>query len=435
MSTCSVRRLNGFRPVRRGLHISGAFCAIRSLSAAVVLLVFVTAAKAQLGTAEVQVIPPHPTTEDSIVLVLSGVWRDSCVPQAPKVDILGQQIRVTTSNASEVCPTVITPWQLNVPIGTLSFPGWYSVVVVHNGQPIGGIEFEVRTGKDEFPPPAVFGPVMGLTDDDGRFTAPLVPLMNAYLGGRLLDLDGEPIARQSVVLSPRDQHGRISGSVDGTVSIEVAVPSYVPVEVTEFTHVTLLFVTTVSVGDVYLCRAPDQEVCGALWRRITWDDFEGIPPEGADKEPEDAWIAIFLKHAPKRVQVWYDKAARKWKAKYTKIKVTNLLDKSRSWVLPGHKTAALLNHEQKHFDLNEVYRQLLQEALGKLEGEGDTQRDALKDLNKKVAETAARFEAEARKQQERYDKETDHGRNTEKQAEWDKRIAGWLVDPSTAPQP
>ncbi len=309
------------------------------------------------------------------------------------------------------------------------------MVVVHNGQPIGGIEFEVRTGKDEFPPPAVFGPIVGLTDDEGRFTALLAPLMTAYFSGRLLNLDGEPIARQSVVLSPRDARGRISGSVDGTFSIEVAVPGYVPVEVTEFTHLTLLFVTTVSVGDVHLCRAPDQEESGALWRGITWDDFEGTPPEGADKEPEAARIAIFLKYAPKRVQVWYDKAARKWKAKYTKIEVTNFMDKSQSWVLPGHKTAALLNHEQKHFDLNEVYRQLLQEALEKLEGEGDTQRDALKDLNKKVAETTAKFEAEAKKQQERYDKETDHGRNAEKQAEWDKRIAGWLADPSTAPQP
>lgn len=426
------RQLQGQASARS--HRARAASVALLLVAAVILAAWGGAAGSN-GAVEIEIIPPHPTTEDPIVLVLSGTWKDSCVPQAPEAMILGSQITITTSNPSEVCLTVLTPWQLAVPIGTLSSPGWYSVVVVHNGQPIGGIEFEVRTGKDGFPPPAVFGPVVGLTDDEGRFTAPLAPLMTAYFSGRLLDLDGEPIARQSVVLSPKDAHGRISGSVDGTFSIEVAVPGYVPVEVTEFTHLTLLFVTTVSVGDVHLCRALDQEESGALWRGITWDDFEGTPPEGADKEPEAARIAIFLKHAPKRVQVWYDKAARKWKAKYTKIEVTNFMDKSQSWVLPGHKTAALLNHEQKHFDLNEVYRQLLQEALEKLEGEGDTQRDALKDLNKKVAETTAKFEAEAKKQQERYDKETDHGRNAEKQAEWDKRIAGWLADPSTAPQP
>ncbi len=428
-------RVESLWAVRHGYSWLSLLSAVSSLLLAAGLLAVRLGGVAQLGTAEIQVLPPHPTTEDSIVLVLSGTWKDSCVPQAPEAMILGSQITVTTSNPGEICLMVLTPWQLAVPIGTLSSPGWYSVVVVHNGQPIGGIEFEVRTGKEGSSPPAMFGPIVGLTDDEGRFTALLGPLVTAYLSGRLLDLDGEPIARQSVVVSPKDAHGRISSSVDGTVSIEVAVPGYVPVEVTEFTHFTLLFVTTVSVGDVHLCRVPDQEESGALWRVITWDEFEGTPPEGADKEPEAARIAIFLKHAPKRVQVWYDKAARKWKAKYTKIEVTNFMDKFQSWVLPGHKTAALLNHEQKHFDLNEVYRQLLQEALEKLEGEGDTQRDALKDLNKKVAETTAKFEAEAKKQQERYDTETDHGRNAERQAEWDKRITGWLANPSTAPQP
>lgn len=435
MLTSSGWRVKALRSVRRRPDGPRLLRAALVLLPAAGLLAFRLGGMAQLGTAEIQVLPPHPTTEDSIVLVLSGTWKDSCVPQAPEAMILGSQITVTTSNPGGICLTVLTPWQLTVPIGTLSFPGWYSVVVVHNGQPIGGIEFEVRTGKDGSAPPAMLGPVVGVTDDEGRFTVALVTPMAAQFSGRLFDLDGEPIARQSVVLSPKDAHGRLSGSVDGIVSIEVAVPGYVPSEITEFTHVTFLFVTMVSVGDVCLCRAPDREESGALWRVITWDDFEGTPPEGADKEPEAARIAIFLKHAPKRVQVWYDRAARKWKAKYTRVEVTNFMDKSQSWVLPGHKTAALLNHEQKHFDLNEVYRQLLQAALEKLEGEGDTQRDALKDLNKKVADTTARFEAEAKRQQERYDTETDHGRNADKQAEWDERIAGWLADPSTSPQP
>ncbi len=435
MLTSSGWREKALRPVRRRLGELRFLCAVLVLLPAAGLLAFRLGGMAQLGTAEIQVLPPHPTTEDSIVFVLSGIWKDSCVPQAPKAMILGSQITVTTANPGEICLTVLTPWELTVPIGTLSSPGWYSVVVVHNGQPIGGIEFEVRTGEDGSPPPAMLGPVVGVTDDEGRFTVALVTPMAAQFSGRLFDLDGEPIARQSVVLSPKDAHGRLSGSVDGIVSIEVAVPGYVPVELTEFTGLTLLFVTMVSVGDVYLCRVPDREESRALWRVITWDDFEGTPPEGADKEPEAARIAVFLKHAPKKVQAWYDRTARKWKAKYTKIEVTNFMDKSQSWVLPGHRTATLLNHEQKHFDLNEVYRRLLQAALERLEGEGDSQGDALKDLNKKVAETTARFQAEVKKQQERYDTETDNGRNAEKQAEWDKRIAGWLADPSTAPQP
>lgn len=57
---------------------------------------------------------------------------------------LGREIPVTTANPTEACPMLFTPWRLTVPIGTLSSPGWYSVVLVHNGQPIGGKEFGIR---------------------------------------------------------------------------------------------------------------------------------------------------------------------------------------------------------------------------------------------------------------------------------------------------
>ncbi len=75
------------------------------------------------GAVEIEIIPSPPTTEDPTVLVLSGTWKDSCVPQAPEAMILGSQITITTSNPSEVCLTVLTPWQLAVLIGTLSSPG------------------------------------------------------------------------------------------------------------------------------------------------------------------------------------------------------------------------------------------------------------------------------------------------------------------------
>ena len=45
---------------------------------------------AQLGAAEVQILPEHPTEGSGIVLVMSGTWTDSCVPRLSDVRIAGK---------------------------------------------------------------------------------------------------------------------------------------------------------------------------------------------------------------------------------------------------------------------------------------------------------------------------------------------------------
>ena len=93
---------------------------------------------------EVEVNPPHPTSNDFITLTLSGVWCDSCVPRSPRAVVVGNTIMVYTTNKDAMCFPVLTPWELGVPLGKLP-PGRYSVLVIHNGQPIGGLEIlEVR---------------------------------------------------------------------------------------------------------------------------------------------------------------------------------------------------------------------------------------------------------------------------------------------------
>ncbi len=56
-------------------------------------------------------------------------------------------------------------------------------------------------------------------------------------------------------------------------------------------------------------------------------------------------------------------------------------------------------------------------------------------LNRKINEVFDKFDKKCDEVQKQYDKETDHGRNAEKQREWDKKISDWLTDPSKAPQP
>jgi hypothetical protein len=66
------------------------------------------------------------------------------------VSIVGHTIIVYTTNKDRACFAVVTPWELRVSLGKLS-PGRYSVLVIHNGRPIGGLElFEVRPAGPDF---------------------------------------------------------------------------------------------------------------------------------------------------------------------------------------------------------------------------------------------------------------------------------------------
>lgn len=114
------------------------------------------------------------------------------------------------------------------------------------------------------------------------------------------------------------------------------------------------------------------------------------------------------------------------------------MDRAKSWVLPQAKTQETLNHEQRHFDLNEVYRRLLELSLRKflgIEVSGATREEAEGKLKTMLNAVFERVIARCQEIQNRYDRETDHGRNLQKQREWDRWISEWLSDPFRAPQP
>jgi hypothetical protein len=53
---------------------------------------------AQIGRVAVQVQPANPTTQDAITLVLSGDWKDSCVPRVTGVKVAGGLITISTES-------------------------------------------------------------------------------------------------------------------------------------------------------------------------------------------------------------------------------------------------------------------------------------------------------------------------------------------------
>ena len=79
----------------------------------------------------------------------------------------------------------------------------------------------------------------------------------------------------------------------------------------------------------------------------------------------------------------------------------------------------MLQHEQGHFDLAELYARKLNKALKEYTFNAQT-------INKDVNSIYEKIMAEQHKAQNRYDLETDFSRNKSRQAMWSSKIANDL---------
>lgn len=83
----------------------------------------------------------------------------------------------------------------------------------------------------------------------------------------------------------------------------------------------------------------------------------------------------------------------------------------RSWVKPGKESYRLLEHEQLHFTLVELYARKIRKYLSGRFFYNSTYKEELSFLFK-------RFWQELRNDQKRYDEETNHSGNKIKQEDW-----------------
>ncbi|HTN17029.1 MAG TPA: hypothetical protein VL092_05055 [Chitinophagaceae bacterium] len=96
------------------------------------------------------------------------------------------------------------------------------------------------------------------------------------------------------------------------------------------------------------------------------------------------------------------------------IKMYCSFDKSRSWCLPGSRNERTLAHEQRHFDITalsacDLYRELQQYTF-------------TKNFEREIAELQRKYREQNEAEQDRYDKEANHGINTEEQEQWNQKI-------------
>jgi hypothetical protein len=98
---------------------------------------------------------------------------------------------------------------------------------------------------------------------------------------------------------------------------------------------------------------------------------------------------------------------------YLKLNVIALFYKQSSWSI--EYSSELLKHEQLHFDIAEIYARKLRRCFALMKKSGI--KDAFEYIN-----LFTEFEDKCKNYQDLYDLETDHGKNTIKQLEWENKI-------------
>jgi len=136
-------------------------------------------------------------------------------------------------------------------------------------------------------------------------------------------------------------------------------------------------------------------------RPLTWADFKHRPM------PSNRLVALTAANID--VQV----ACKDFVFNST---VTAVFLPQESWVHDAPKaSAALLRHEQLHFDITELHARMLRQKLSTVKLDCEHLNPAFNNLTKVAFATWQREEG-------RYDQETNHGLNTEKQKFWETQV-------------
>lgn len=150
-------------------------------------------------------------------------------------------------------------------------------------------------------------------------------------------------------------------------------------------------------------RKHEKQIQWSEERKLTWNDFKGTPKTGTDVAAETACEFGFEYY---RLSIFH-------KAKFVMRSAFNC---ELSWVRPDQKRRTeLLQHEQSHFDLCELYTRKLRQKLQ------DSKMTAAK-LKRESSGIFQEIYHAYQLRQQQYDHETDFSKDLEKEAEWSATI-------------
>ena len=141
-------------------------------------------------------------------------------------------------------------------------------------------------------------------------------------------------------------------------------------------------------------------------RKLTWDDFKSTVSRKSNPDvvayTHCGWEYSVVKSSNPKSPV--------------KIEITTIFNMDQSWKDEKKLNDYILMHEQKHFDIAELFvRKFRKEVEGKIKTTAD--------YNKNFNAIYSKISNDYKNFQISYDKITEHGMNKEKQAEYNTVIA------------
>lgn len=143
-------------------------------------------------------------------------------------------------------------------------------------------------------------------------------------------------------------------------------------------------------------------------RKLTWDDFKGIP----DNKTFPNAVAIT------NSAIGFESGSFN-PFKDGKLFVRNMFNTYGSWVLPKGKTDNVLRHEQIHFDITEIYTRKLRKAL--------IDANVTTNSSTRAYDIFDSIKNEWEKKQKRYDYDTQNGIEKYTQEEWEAFVKLELI--------
>lgn len=147
---------------------------------------------------------------------------------------------------------------------------------------------------------------------------------------------------------------------------------------------------------------------------LQWGHFQGVVPVDASSDLNAEVCAGVA---------YYCTTVQKRGAEINTFSAYSYVDRSRSWVRDGQQTPEILRHEQTHFDIAEFFARDLLSELNRYRDRSVT--------DSSLDSVFSRHSEQRSDLQHMYDEQTNHGANTENQAEWDSYVADLLANNRT----
>lgn len=167
---------------------------------------------------------------------------------------------------------------------------------------------------------------------------------------------------------------------------------------------------TVTFYKVANVQAYEQQFSWSADRKLEWTDFKGdVPITAASRTAAVTKCGIAIETSTTTSSL------------PGRVYVHNAFDTRGSWVRPEQRHADVLQHEQGHFDLCELYTRIMRQRFSKSMLRVDNLQAVVRDIY-------GRTMREYTDRQQQYEQETKHGIDAEAQLKWGNKIGEELAE-------